>query len=256
MQGSNGAREQYVQVSFGETSGSRNVEYWGSSGQCFGPTSFYSLHKWFDLAQKLKNKIEPKLNLSWKKKKLEKSWRNKEKKLNKNDFYAFKNPANYGTQKKSMWEWSKGRPQHSLCPMGTAHSLLEHSSDTIFTQKQTVQIKKVPVHPIPLVWIAVVILILFLKQWNNGVNWGHNMCQMSVSSFVCFSLPEPCPWGSPARNHDQLRPLQRQSQPGNLTSSAAARQASSSPRRPVFVWRYIWGQFFHVGWSQLFRREM
>ena len=45
MQGSNGVREQYVQVSFGETSGSRNVEYWGSSGQCFGPTSFYSLHE-------------------------------------------------------------------------------------------------------------------------------------------------------------------------------------------------------------------
>ena len=38
-------REHYVQVPSGEISGSRNVEYWGSSGQCFGPTSFYSLHE-------------------------------------------------------------------------------------------------------------------------------------------------------------------------------------------------------------------
>ena len=226
MQGSNGVREQYVQVSFGETSGSRNVEYWGSSGQCFGPTSFYSLHEWFDLAQKLKNKIEPKLNLSWKKKKLEKSWRNKEKKLNKNDFYAFKNPANYGTQKKSMWEWSKGRPQHSLCPMGTAHSLLEHSSDTIFTQKQTVQIKKVPVHPIPLVWIAVVILILFLKQWNNGVNWGQwcyvsDECFLKCVLFLAWTLPirqpRTQPWPTAA-----LAETKSTRQPDIISSSKAS----------------------------------
>ena len=167
-----------------------------------------------------RTQIEPKLE----EKKLEKSWRNKEKKLNKNDFYAFKNPANYGTQKKSMWEWSKGRPQHSLCPMGTAHSLLEHSSDTIFTQKQTVQIKKVPVHPIPLVWIAVVILILFLKQWNNGVNWGHNMCQMSVSSYVCLFLawtlpmrqPRTQPWPTAA-----LAETKSTRQPDIISSSKA-----------------------------------